>query len=125
MTSERKITANRGNARASTGPKTPSGRARSGGNALRHGLNFPLLDDDRWAPEVEVLAARIAGEAAPAERLALAHKIAEARIELMRIRAYRRQMIDTAYRDAGFLAAPEARDFSARLRAASTRRETG
>ncbi len=69
---------------------------------MRHGLNFPLLDDVRWAPEVEVLASRVAGKAAPAERLALAHKIAEARIELMRIRAYRRQMIDTAYRDPDF-----------------------
>ena len=102
VTSERKIIANRINARASTGPKTPSGRARSGGNALRHGLNLPLLDDVRWAPEVEVLASRVAGEAAPAERLALAHKIAEARIELMRIRDDRRQMIDAAYRDPDF-----------------------
>ena len=41
-------------------------------------------------------------KAAPAERLAWAHRIAEARFELMRIRAYRRQMIDTAYRDADF-----------------------
>ena len=102
MTSERKIAANRGNARASTGPKTPSGRARSGGNALRHGLNLPLLDDVRWAPEVEALASRIAGEAAPAEPLALAQGISEARTELSRIRAYRRQMIDTAYRDPDF-----------------------
>lgn len=123
MTSERKIIANRVNARASIGPKTPSGRARSGGNALRHGFNLPLLDDVRWAPEVETLAARVAGEAA--ERLALAHKIAEARIELMRIRAYRRQMIDTAYGGSRFLAGPEARDFTARARATSTRRETG
>ena len=42
------------------------------------------------------------GRSRPAERLALAHKIAEARIELMRIRAYRRQMIDTAYQDPDF-----------------------
>ena len=69
---------------------------------MRHGLNLPLLDDVRWAPEAEVLASRVAGEAGPAERLALAHKIAEARTEVMRIRAYRRQMIDPAYRDPDF-----------------------
>ena len=52
-------------------------------------------------------------------------EIAQARIELMRMRAYRRQMIDTAYRDPDFWPMPEARDFPARARAASTRRETG
>jgi hypothetical protein len=38
----------------------------------------------------------------PPELLALALKVAEARIELSRIRANRREMIDTAYRDPDF-----------------------
>ena len=110
-------------ARAPAPGRLPDARVGRQRDAPR--AQLPLLDDVRWAPEVEVLAARVAGEAAPAERLALAHKIAEARIELMRIRAYRRQMIDTAYRDPDFWPMPEARDFPARPRATSTRRETG
>jgi hypothetical protein len=38
VTSERKIRANRANARASTGPKTARGRSRAARNALRHAL---------------------------------------------------------------------------------------
>ena len=40
--SDRKIRANRANARASTGPKTTQGRIRSARNALRHALSLPI-----------------------------------------------------------------------------------
>ena len=42
LTSDRKIEANRANARASTGPKTAQGRARTARNALRHALSLPV-----------------------------------------------------------------------------------
>jgi len=45
LRSDRKIKANRANARASTGPRTARGRARAARNALRHGLSLPRPSD--------------------------------------------------------------------------------
>ena len=61
MTSERKIRANRENARASTGPKTMQGRARAAQNHFRHGLSIPVHSDPAWSEEVQALARAIAG----------------------------------------------------------------
>jgi hypothetical protein len=61
MTSARTVLTNLTNARASTGPKTSAGRARSARNALRHGLNVPIADLEVFSPEVERLAEAIGG----------------------------------------------------------------
>ena len=86
MTSERKIKANRANARISTGPKTSHGRARSAKNAFRHGLSLPLQSDQALSEEVYALARQIAGPHASAHFQILARRIAEAQVDLRRIR---------------------------------------
>jgi hypothetical protein len=99
VTSERKIRANRANARASTGPKTGQGRVRSARNALRHGLSLPVLSDRALSEEVEALAREIAGPSANMEIQELARRIAEAQIDLRRVRHARHQILSHALSD--------------------------
>jgi hypothetical protein len=99
MTSERKIRANRANARASTGPKTTQGCARSARNALRHGLSLPVFVDRALSEEVEALAREIAGPDANTEIQELARQIAEAQIDLRRVRDARHQLLSHALSD--------------------------
>jgi hypothetical protein len=99
VTSERKIRANRANARASTGPKTGQGRARSARNALRHGLSLPVFSDRALSEEVEALAREIAGLGANTEIQELARQIAEAQIDLRRVRDARHQILSHVLSD--------------------------
>ena len=82
LTSDRKIKANRANARASTGPKTAEGRARTAKNALRYALSIPVCSNPALSEEVETLAREIAGPGANAETKELARRVAEAQIDL-------------------------------------------
>jgi hypothetical protein len=99
MTSARKIAANRANARASTGPKTANSRARSARNALRYGLSLPVHSDPALSQEVEVLAREIAGPDAAAEIQEFARRVAEAQIDLRRIRCARHRLLCNAWND--------------------------
>jgi hypothetical protein len=93
LTSERKIRANRANARASTGPQTTRGRARAARNALRHALSLPVCSDPALSKEVETLEREIAGPGANAETQELARQVADAQIELRRVRYARHQFL--------------------------------
>ena len=84
-----RVRANRANARRSTGPKTAVGKSKVAGNALRHGLAVAVATDPSLATNIEPLARMIAGEGADAARLECARQIAEAQIDLLRVRRAR------------------------------------
>lgn len=92
MTSARKVEANRANARRSTGPKTAAGRVKAAQNARRHGLRIPVLSNPTLFAEVEMMAQRIAGDASP-ELVELARRIAEAEIDVIRVRRARHDLV--------------------------------
>jgi hypothetical protein len=88
MPSELQIQANRANARRSTGPKSPEGKARASLNAIRHGLsarNAVLPQEDR-AAYLELLAA-IETEYQPqgAAETFMANRMASAQWRLQRL----------------------------------------
>ena len=60
MASERQITANRRNARKSTGPRSGAGRKRASRNAYRHGLTC-ITSTAAFAKQLDKLARKIAG----------------------------------------------------------------
>ena len=72
-----------------TGPRTPHGKARVARNARRHGLSLPVVADAALAPEISALAHAIAGDGESDARRAAAARIAEAQIDLIRIRRVR------------------------------------
>jgi hypothetical protein len=89
MTSERKIAANRANARASTGPRTTRGKSVAAQNARRHGLSLSGPDNPTDAAKAEKLAHQIAGKGASHQIFELARRIADAEIGLLRARQAR------------------------------------
>jgi hypothetical protein len=99
MISSRKLQANRSNARASTGPRTPTGKARAARNAQKHGLSVPSMADPSLAAEAKILAREIAGEGANEQLQQLAARIAEAQIDLLRVRRARRELLSRAQLD--------------------------
>lgn len=99
MTSDRKIKANRANARASTGPRTRHGRARSAKNAFRHGLSLPVRSDRGLDEEVQALACEIAGPYASTHIQILTDRVAEAQVDVRRVRDLRHQFLSDKLSD--------------------------
>ena len=94
MTTDRQRRANRDNARASTGPKTRKGKLHSAQNALRHGLNIPVWNDPALAAQADAIARKIAGPDVNIQTLEWARRIAEAQVDLNRVRSLRRGAIE-------------------------------
>jgi hypothetical protein len=93
LTTDHQQRANRANAKSSTGPRSTVGKARAAQNALRHGLNIPVGSDPTLSPMAEAIARRIAGPNTDADALGHARRIAEAQVDLDRVRGYRRRML--------------------------------
>lgn len=92
MTSARQIRANRANARAATGPKSAAGKARASINARWHGLSLSIHFQPALSAEAETLAHKIAGEEANAAVLESARRVAEAQIDIARVRSARHEL---------------------------------
>ena len=92
MTSAPQITSNRANAQQSTGPRSEAGKARSARNAVKHGLSASVATDDGIARQITNLARSLVGDH-PCDSLIWIHaqQVAEAELELVRIRQARMQ----------------------------------
>src|ERR1700676_3992670 len=89
MATERQIAANRANAKHSTGPKTKRGCRASSNNALKHGLSCPLPIDEAISTVVDDLTRTLVEDGASDERHVTARRVAQAQIELSRVRMVR------------------------------------
>jgi hypothetical protein len=94
--SSRRRQANRGNAKHSTGPRTAEGKARASRNAQRHGFAIPVTAIQAFQPEIDQLARAILESCGPAANLELATQVAEAQVDLNRVRRARHHLISRA-----------------------------
>ena len=90
MTSPARFSANRANARRSTGPRTKQGKATSSRNAVRHGLNTAAPDGSAGLDEL----ARRLGDAVDAGEDTIA-TAAEAQDYLVRIQTIKHQVLQS------------------------------
>ena len=99
MTSEKQRRANQANAKASKGPKTKAGRARSARNALRHGLSIPVRKEPSLSIQAEEIALKLAGPDPDEALLDRARAIGEAQVDLNRVRARRNALVSQLLAD--------------------------
>ena len=96
MASERQIAANRRNARKSTGPHSGAGKKRASRNAYRHGLRSSITSTAAYAKQLDRLVREIAGNTEDAILLERARAIAQAELELARVRRVKVALIERA-----------------------------
>jgi hypothetical protein len=96
MASEGQIAANRRNARKSTGPRSGAGRKRASRNAYRHGLTLSITSTAAYAKHLDKLVREIAGDTEDAIVLERARAIAQAELDLARVRRAKVALIERA-----------------------------
>jgi hypothetical protein len=96
MASERQIAANRRNARKSTGPRSSAGKNRASRNAYRHGLTSSLTSTAAYAKQLDKLVRKIIGDTEDPILLERARAIAQAELELARVRRAKVALIERA-----------------------------
>jgi hypothetical protein len=99
LTSEKQRRANQANARASSGPKTKAGKARSAQNALRHGLSIPVCKEPSLSSQAEEIARKLAGPDPDDTLLDRARAVSEAQVDLNRVRARRNALVSRLLAD--------------------------
>jgi hypothetical protein len=99
LTSDRQQRANQANAKASKGPKTKAGRARSARNALRHGLSIPVCKEPSLSIQAEEIALKLAGPDPDEALLDRARVVGEAQVDLNRVRARRNALVSQLLAD--------------------------
>jgi hypothetical protein len=78
------------------GPRTPAGRARAARNAVLYGLSLPVLADPATAAEADAMVRQISS-AADAAADELARAVAQAQVDLVRIRRARHDLLAEAF----------------------------
>jgi hypothetical protein len=96
MASERQIAANRRNARKSAGPRSGAGKKRASRNAYRHGLTLNIASTAVFAKQLDKLVREIAGDTEDAMLLERARAIAQAELDLARVRRVKVALIERA-----------------------------
>ena len=97
MTSDRKIAANRENAKKSTGPQTEAGQRRSRRNAFRHGLAIAIGGDASLSADVEMMVQAVVSAGEQETAGVFARQLAVTEINLLRIRAIRASLFNAFY----------------------------
>lgn len=93
MTSKRKTISNRRNAQKSTGPRSELGRQRTRHNALRHGLAVAIGSHPFFTKDIVTLATALASGRVGQLKQEFARQVAEAHLDLMRIRKLRAERL--------------------------------
>jgi hypothetical protein len=96
MASERQIAANRRNARKSAGPRSGAGKKRASRNAYRHGLTSSIPSNAAFAKQLDKLVRKIAGNTEDAIVLERARAVAQAELDLARVRRAKVALIERA-----------------------------